>query len=211
MTHPAVAAVLEWSRSNRWGIVAAFVLMGGVLGAGLVGCSPADVVRVRIPPKVAASLGVPNRVTLRQATGIWEDWKDYVANEAERRASENEAWVARMQRSSDEFGANLDVGWQWAGFLDDVLQVGLGSAQTTAESSGIPLLPSLLSGLSLIVGATAFRRPGDKRREDQRVAKAEKDAYRGGGRHLMKRLLDAGVDVPGSIAAEVAGARPEDE
>lgn len=127
----------------------------GILMA-LQGCNLAALVKVDVPPQVAAAVGVEDgKTTLANADAVLEDWKAYVQ-------TNNKKLTRAIEDANERYAVLVQV-------------TDIGIRTVDGELSGIPGGTILLSGLSLIAGLF-LKRPG----EDSRVAKEKRDSYNKG-------------------------------
>lgn len=135
-------------------VIVLFAICAGILLA-LQGCNLASLVKVDVPPQVAAAVNATDETTLANADIVVADWEAFVNTN-----------TTKLNRSIEDAKERYAV-------LVQVTDIGLRTIE--GEVSGIPGGTILLSGLSLIAGLF-LKRPG----EDSRVAKEKRDSYNKG-------------------------------
>ena len=143
--------------NDRPQFVALVVLLAICAGTllALQGCNLASLVKVDVPPPVAAAVNATEETTLANADIVVADWEAFVNINTN-----------KLNRSIEDAKERYAV-------LVQVTDIGLRTVE--GEVSGIPGGTILLSGLSLIAGLF-LKRPG----EDSRVAKEKRDSYNKG-------------------------------
>ena len=185
---------MQWIKDNVHGLVVlAFALVVGVTLFLAQGCSIDDLVKADMPREVQAKLGVPPKVPLSQARELISEYNLKIEREAKDRAGEITAFQRRaareleqlseslqaeadtkaadleeFKRTSERVGAALAARVQHAGevagFLESLVNTGLGAAQ----ASGLGALPG--GGIALAaltgLGGLLIRKPGTQKEID---------------------------------------------
>ena len=169
--------MIDQLRENRR---AAVLIVGAagflLLAATLQACQVEDLVKVNVPPDVAAAIDSEDRIAYSQSLDAWDDWQAYV------------------ERESAKFARSIDKGAEVAGVLRSLSETGLQLGQDAASTlPGGALISAALAGL----GGLFLRRPGDANRE-----RLEKEAsYRAGlekGKELAEATMAAVAVVKGA-------------
>ena len=138
---------------KRATIFGAAALLAASAVAGLQSCDLSALVQVDVPPGVRQSLDIPadERVSLGDAGYIWEDWSAYVERESLRFSRE-------LVESRERFELMAAI-------------TNMGLTALEGHIAGVPFGPVLLAGLGGL-GGRFLKRPGDRKREEARVAAA---------------------------------------
>lgn len=162
--------MIDQLRENRRAAVLIAASVGMMLlAATLQACQVEDLVKVDVPPDVAAAIDTEDRIAYSQSPDAWDDWQAYV------------------ERESAKFARSIDKGAEVAGVLRSLSETGLQIGQDAASTlPGGAAIATVLAGL----GGLFLRRPGDANRE--RIEKEE--SYRAGlekGRQIAETTMQA--------------------
>jgi hypothetical protein len=148
---------MDWFKDNKTalGLMVALVVFLGVSWQ-LWGCSADDFIKVQIPTPISQKLGVPPRVSLREARFVRVEWQDY----SNRQTAQLDGRISRGEDKAAMLMAFTDFG---------IVQM------EGAVTSAFPAGGAVASLLSLLIGL-AFKRPGT----DKMVAKEKEDSFNAG-------------------------------
>lgn len=161
--------MIEQLKENRRAAVLIAASVGVILlGATLQACQVEDLVKVDVPPDVAAAIDSEDRIAYSASLDAWDDWEAYV------------------ERESAKFARSIDKGAEIAGVLRSLSETGLQLGQDAASTlPGGALISAALAGL----GGLFLRRPGDANRE-----RLEKEASYRAGLEKGQQLSEAAVE-----------------
>jgi len=174
--------MIQWLSENRratYLVLGAFVVL--LLASALAACQIEDLVKVDVPPDVAAAIDRPDSIPVSASTAAWDDW------------------VAYVERQSRRFAESIDRGEEIAGVLRGLTETGIAIGQDAAAT--VPGGAFLSTALGLL-GGLFIRRPGDADRE-----RREKEASYNAG---IERGRDIATSVAQSVEAlrEAQGGSP---
>lgn len=148
--------LMSWTAKNRGLTYSFFALALAVLFvAAASGCQLEDLVKFDTPQDVQTAIGVDPSVPVSQADIVWDDWQAYV------------------ERNTERLQAEIEGGRDRAAVLLSFVNTGM-----QAASGPISTLPGgafMVGGASLLTGLF-LKRPGDRRREEEAISKAVKEA-----------------------------------
>lgn len=141
-----MATATEYVGRNPTGsILLTVALVMAVSVMAMQGCSLDSFIKVRVPEGVQKSLGIPAKITLRDANPAFEKFK------------------ADVTRDSKQFADSIEDGQFLSEIFGSLLDTGLTLGQAGAENSGIPMGGLLSLGLGML-GGLSLEKPGSQKR-----------------------------------------------
>ncbi len=126
-----------------------------LLTSALTACQVEDLIKVKVPPRVAEVIQTDDKISVSDSSAAWADWQ---------------AWV---ERESKKFADQIERSQEVAGVIRGLTETGLQIGQEAAST--LPGGVFLTSGLALL-GGLFLKRPGDKKKEEA----IESDAFNRG-------------------------------
>lgn len=119
------------------------------------GCQLQDMIKFDTPADVQSAIGVEATVPVSRADYVWEEWRAYV----EKNTARLEAEIANGRERAEVLISLIDTGM----------------AAASGPLSTLPGGAIAVSAMTLMTGLF-MRRPGDRKREAEAVAKAVAEA-----------------------------------
>ena len=151
--------ILDCLKTNR-GLTysLAGLLITMLVVAAAAGCQLEDLVRFKTPDGVQTAIAVDASVPVSKADQVWSDWERFVEVNTERLQTE------------------ITNGRERAAVLMSIVDTGIAAA--SGPISTLPGGAVAVGAMSLLTGLF-LKRPGDRKREAEAIAKAVDDATKG--------------------------------
>lgn len=149
-------AILDCLKTNRgltYSLAGLIIVV--LVVATAAGCQLEDLVRFSTPEGVQGAIAVEATVPVSKADQVWTDWQHFVATNTE-----------RLQ-------AEITNGRERAAVLMSIVDTGIAAA--SGPISTLPGGAIAVGAMSLLTGLF-LKRPGDRKREAEAIAKAVEDA-----------------------------------
>jgi len=136
-------------KENKRAALTISALVGFLLiSATLHACQLQDIIKFEVPPEVAESIQVEDRVAVSKSDQVWQDWSDFVTKQ-------NKRLEAAIGSASERLA-----------IIESLTETGINLGQDAAST--LPGGALISSGLALM-GGLFLKRPGDKKREQQQT------------------------------------------